>query len=124
MPLIKCGDKAWKWGNSGKCYNGPNEGENKRKAILQGVSYEGSHKVNKMLKHEKGWTQEDIVIVEEILAEGTNRGYNNSLIDGVASYFNNSTKDDDSNPGEQVFNLEEKKKQNEKDGISVQGPPP
>ena len=41
MPLKRCSENkksGWKWGDSGKCYTGP---EGKKKAIRQGISIEG-----------------------------------------------------------------------------------
>lgn len=40
MPLKKCGN-GWKWGDSGKCYEGPDA---KKKAIKQGLVIEGPEK--------------------------------------------------------------------------------
>ena len=71
MPLKKCvkdGKPGYQWG-SGHCYNSPDMKENKRKAILQGVSYEGSTKVNKMLKSKVDLSESDITLAEEILAK-------------------------------------------------------
>ena len=50
MPLKKCSqDKksGWKWGDSGKCYTGP---EGKRQAIKQGVAIEGPEKFSQKVK--------------------------------------------------------------------------
>jgi hypothetical protein len=43
MPLKRCGDNGWKYGDSGKCYTGKDA---KKKAIRQGVAeqYHGGHK--------------------------------------------------------------------------------
>ena len=49
MPLKKCSEdqkSGWKWGDSGKCYTGP---EGKKKAIRQGISIEGPEKFQKMV---------------------------------------------------------------------------
>lgn len=35
MPMKRCGDDGWKWGDSGKCYTGPGA---KKKAIKQMVA--------------------------------------------------------------------------------------
>ncbi len=50
MPLKKCSqDKksGWKWGDSGKCYTGP---EGKKQAIKQGVAIEGPEKFSQKVK--------------------------------------------------------------------------
>lgn len=47
MPLKKCsndGNSGWKWGDSGKCYTGP---DGKKQAIKQGVAIEGPDKFAK-----------------------------------------------------------------------------
>ena len=49
MPLKKCSEdqkSGWKWGDSGKCYTGP---EGKKKAIRQGISIECPEKFQKMV---------------------------------------------------------------------------
>ena len=49
MPLKKCSEdqkSGWKWGDSGKCYTGP---EGNKKAIRQGISIEGPEKFQKMV---------------------------------------------------------------------------
>lgn len=47
MPLKKCGDNGWKWGDNGKCYTGPGA---KKKAIKQGIVIEGPDKFSKKVK--------------------------------------------------------------------------
>lgn len=44
MPLKRCGKNGWKWGDSGKCYEGPG---GKKKAIKQGLAIEGPDKFKK-----------------------------------------------------------------------------
>lgn len=90
IPLTSCtqdGKRGWKWGDSGHCYNKGSEGENKRKAILQGVSYEGSHKVNKMLKGEAALKDfggyEGLKIAREIMRDKCPSGYTDVFLDAV-----------------------------------------
>ena len=50
MPLKKCmkdGKSGWKWGDSGKCYTGPDA---KKKALAQGLAIEGPEKFAKLVK--------------------------------------------------------------------------
>lgn len=41
MPLQRCGKNGWRWGQNGKCYEGPG---GKKKAIKQGLAIEGPAK--------------------------------------------------------------------------------
>lgn len=41
MPLMRCEHNGWKYGESGKCYHGPNA---KKKAIKQAVAIQMSQK--------------------------------------------------------------------------------
>lgn len=50
MPLKRCqnnGQSGWKWGDSGKCYTGPNA---KKMAIKQGIAIEGPDKFKDKIK--------------------------------------------------------------------------
>ena len=49
MPLKRCGDNGWKWGDKGKCYTGPGA---KKKAIKQGVAIEGPKKFSQKAAEE------------------------------------------------------------------------
>lgn len=40
MPLEKCGDNGWRWGQQGKCYEGPGA---KMKALKQGYAENPKH---------------------------------------------------------------------------------
>jgi len=44
MPLQRCGKGGWRWGDVGKCYEGPG---GKKKAIRQGIAIEGPDKFKK-----------------------------------------------------------------------------
>jgi hypothetical protein len=86
MPLIKCGPDSYKWGNSGKCYHGKDA---KRQVILQGVSYEGSHKVNQLLKNSRAAfiDQEGVEMAKSALKELYPRGYLDSFTQTIANFF-------------------------------------
>lgn len=66
MPLKKCGSdgkSGWKWGDSGKCYTGP---DGKKKAIKQGVAIEGPEKFSqKASNKEFELTQAEYDYVDE-----------------------------------------------------------
>jgi hypothetical protein len=69
MPLKKCSENkksGWKWGDSGRCYLGP---DGKKKAIKQGVAIEGPDKFSKKVKAgEIELTEKDYEIVDDALA--------------------------------------------------------
>lgn len=69
MPLKKCSENkqsGWKWGDSGKCYLGP---EGKKQAIKQGIAIEGPEKFSKKVKAgEIEITKKDYEYVDEALA--------------------------------------------------------
>tara|TARA_Y100001938_G_scaffold79833_1_gene110272 strand:- start:233 stop:1990 length:1758 start_codon:yes stop_codon:yes gene_type:complete len=45
MPLKKCSENGWKWGDEGKCYTGRDA---KKQAIKQGIAIEGPKKFSQM----------------------------------------------------------------------------
>lgn len=67
MPLKKCtnnGSSGWRWGDSGKCYTGPN---GKKQAIKQGIAVEGPDKfAAKAKEFEEPITTDELA---EVLAE-------------------------------------------------------
>tara|TARA_R100001163_G_scaffold47822_1_gene35949 strand:+ start:239 stop:523 length:285 start_codon:yes stop_codon:yes gene_type:complete len=72
MPLKKCSDNknsGWKWGDSGKCYTGPDA---KKKAIRQGVAIEGPKKFQQMASSfEEPLVEDDIQpIIDYLYEEG------------------------------------------------------
>lgn len=70
MPLKKCSENkksGWKWGDSGKCYTGP---EGKKKAIRQGISIEGPKKFQEMASaNELGVKLEDLASLSQAMRE-------------------------------------------------------
>lgn len=70
MPLKKCSEdkrKGWQWGDSGKCYTGPDA---KKMAIRQGIAIEGPEKFSKKVKAgELELTQKDYELVDDGLIE-------------------------------------------------------
>ena len=69
MPLKKCENnnlKGWRWGDSGKCYTGP---EGKKQAIKQGVAIEGPDKFSKKVKAgELEFTEKDYEYIDDALS--------------------------------------------------------
>lgn len=69
MPLKKCSEdkkSGWKWGDSGKCYTGP---EGKKQAIKQGVAIEGPEKFSKKVKAgELEFTEKDYEYIDDALS--------------------------------------------------------
>ena len=70
MPLKKCSvdnNSGYKWGDSGKCYTGP---EGKKLAIKQGIAIEGPEKFSKKVKAgEVILTEKDYELVDASLDE-------------------------------------------------------
>tara|TARA_R110000824_G_scaffold397216_2_gene599743 strand:+ start:823 stop:1095 length:273 start_codon:yes stop_codon:yes gene_type:complete len=70
MPLKKCSESqksGWKWGDSGKCYTGP---EGKKKAIRQGISIEGPKNFQKMASsNELGVKADDLEELSQAMAD-------------------------------------------------------
>ncbi|NVM36704.1 MAG: hypothetical protein HWN81_14000 [Candidatus Lokiarchaeota archaeon] len=70
MPLKKCSENnksGWKWGDSGKCFVGP---DGKKKAIKQGISIEGPKKFSEMAsEHEWEIEESEIEYVLECAYE-------------------------------------------------------
>lgn len=69
MPLKKCNENnksGYKWGDSGRCYTGP---EGKKKAIKQGIAIEGPDKFSKKVKAgEIELTEKEYEFVDDALA--------------------------------------------------------
>jgi hypothetical protein len=70
MPLKKCSENnksGWKWGDSGKCFVGP---DGKKKAIKQGIAIEGPKKFSEMAsEHEFEIYESEIEYVLECAYE-------------------------------------------------------
>lgn len=70
MPIKKCSDggkSGFKWGDSGKCYTGP---DGKKKAIKQGLVIEGPEKFSQKAHKERiDFSPEDIDVVVDFLNE-------------------------------------------------------
>lgn len=83
MPLKTCtvDDKSgYKWGDSGKCYTGP---EGKKKAIKQGVVIEGPEKFSqKAVEHNVYFDTRDIKVITDWMYD---KGYSASAIVATAS---------------------------------------
>lgn len=76
MPLKRCGDGGWKWGDEGKCYTGP---DGKKKAIKQGVAIEGPQKFSqKAYENKFPLSESDIDFILECAFE-----YDISINDGL-----------------------------------------
>ena len=83
MPLKKCtidSKAGYKWGDTGKCYTGP---EGKKKAIKQGVAIEGPEKFSqKALEQNIFLSTDDIKAVADSMYE---QGYNNAAVVATVS---------------------------------------
>lgn len=67
MPLKRCGNKGWKWGNSGHCYEGK---EGKKMAIKQGIAIEGPEKFSQKVRSEEILLDDDdIKVISEYMYE-------------------------------------------------------
>jgi hypothetical protein len=67
MPLKKCGKNGYKWGDSGKCYTGP---DGKKKALKQGLAIEGADNFKSIMKKSKGdFHIDDLFYIKAILKE-------------------------------------------------------
>ena len=83
MPLKKCtveGKAGYQWGDTGKCYTGP---EGKKKAIKQGVAVEGPEKFSqKAREHNIFLDTNDIKAVADSMYE---QGYDNVAVVATVS---------------------------------------
>ena len=77
MPLKKCSENGWKWGDEGKCYTGRDA---KRQAIKQGIAIEGPKKFSQMA-YDQGFELSEAEI-EYVLECGYQQGM--SFSDGMA----------------------------------------
>ena len=85
MPLKRCGDKGWKWGDSGHCYEGK---DGKKMAIKQGVAIEGPEKFAKKVHSEQIYlTEDEIKTVSEYMYE---KNYSSIGIVATITYLNNT----------------------------------
>ncbi len=67
MPLKRCGEDGYKWGDAGKCYTGPDA---KKKAIKQGIAIEGPKKFSEKASEEGiCLSQEEISLVSDHMYE-------------------------------------------------------
>jgi len=67
MPLKRCGEDGYKWGDAGKCYTGPDA---KKKAIKQGIAIEGPKKFSEKASEEGiCLSQEEISMVSDHMYE-------------------------------------------------------
>ena len=67
MPIKRCGDDGYKWGDTGKCYTGPDA---KKKAIKQGIAIEGPKKFSEKASEEGlCLSQEEISFVSDQMYE-------------------------------------------------------
>lgn len=74
MPLKRCtqdGKSGWKFGDSGKCYVGP---EGKKLAIKQGIKIHGPKEFERIMKHGDASKEElvDVLLDKEITDEDAN----------------------------------------------------
>lgn len=84
MPLKKCGEDGWKWGDSGKCYTGPS---GKKQAIKQGIAIEGPKKFSEMAKsHEFPLTEGDIEYALECAYSQYNLSFSEGSMMSMALY--------------------------------------
>mgnify|MGYP003120060902 FL=1 len=77
MPLKKCSENGWKWGDEGKCYTGRDA---KKQAIKQGIAIEGPKKFSQMA-YDQGFELSEAEI-EYVLECGYQQGM--SFSDGMA----------------------------------------
>lgn len=66
MPLQKCEENGWRWGDQGKCYHGK---DGKKKAIKQGIAIEGPEKFSKKVSEAKDFLDKDTQSVVEWMQE-------------------------------------------------------
>lgn len=90
MPLKKCSvnnKDGYKWGDSGKCYTGP---EGKKQAIKQGLAIEGPEKFSQKVKSgELTLNEKDYEIVDAALTEyGMGIGDRVAFAINLRSYIN------------------------------------
>lgn len=65
MPLKRCskdGSSGWKYGDSGHCYTGPGA---KKKAIKQGLSYDGENFKTNSSKFDESITHQEFLELEQ-----------------------------------------------------------
>tara|TARA_R100001163_G_scaffold1295_1_gene1905 strand:+ start:12119 stop:13876 length:1758 start_codon:yes stop_codon:yes gene_type:complete len=77
MPLKKCSENGWKWGDEGKCYTGRDA---KKQAIKQGIAIEGPKKFSQMA-YDQGFELSEAEI-EYVIECGYQQGM--SFSDGMA----------------------------------------
>ncbi len=115
MPLTKCsegGKSGWKWGNSGKCYFGPDA---RKRAIKQGFAYE-PEKMPGLLKHEKSALAEfgdmdGVRIALGFLKKLPHKSGPNKFMDGITKYFSGKA-----DPGQNSSDVNRGKILDNKDG--------
>lgn len=62
MPLKRCEENGWRWGDQGKCYHGKDA---KKKAIKQGLAIHGPEKFSDEIR--KARVQLDRSEIQEVL---------------------------------------------------------
>ena len=67
MPLKRCENDGWKWGDQGKCFTGPDA---KQKAIRQGIAIEGPEKFSqKAFEDEDDFEKKDVLFVDQVMCD-------------------------------------------------------